>query len=464
MFGTRPDPSFDNQLNKAVILEFGRRRGIDVAGLPPGLSAAVEWVARRVADEGVKLSCRECGSCSRSHLICSTCSRATCQKCVQGGINTAWNLGWQCPECYVLDVMIDGDISGVLSVRESGLLKLATEVTRISSKQLAAGTWALYQRAVVSIISFSRETGIWFFPVISDNDAKGLCLYLAHLANTGKTFSYVKTLRSAVASFHRHAGVDDPFTKWPRLSALLDGLRKSTSGPVHRAEGLTIVILRDLVGFLLHEWQDVSRTRRIRACALRDAVCLVLAFFAMRRASEMFVDATGVYGLRIRDITYRPDGPGYALFVRKMKNDVSGSGHSIMVAMDTESGFPVGHMLTALLSSLKADGVTDGNAPLFIPTTSAGWFSWVPSSIKGAHLTQVVRSTMRKVYVDVASSVVLASMFSFHSLRRGGAEHALYKDIPLHLVQQQGAWGSLQGLQPYVGSSMDDRVSVSRRM
>ena len=116
------------------------------------------------------------------------------------------------------------------------------------------------------------------------------------------------------------------------------------------------------------------------------------------------------------------------------------------------------------IALLKVAGCARVNVPFFLPTDRTGKFVFANASGKGVHLGQIVRKHMRAVFTDVAADKTLAGRFRFHSLRRGGAEHALSCGVECHLVQQQGAWASLAGMEPYIGSSVTERMSVTMRM
>eukprot|EP00961_Rhodomonas_salina_P249711 3375375-Rhodomonas_salina.2 len=75
----------------------------------------------------------------------------------------------------------------------------------------------------------------------------------------------------------------------------------------------------------------------------------------------------------------------------------------------------------------------------------------------------IFRVLLRQVYDDVRDNDALASRFSWHLLRRGGATWATRCRVSQELVLGHGIW-SLLGIQPYLAADSRAKLSVTRAM
>eukprot|EP00961_Rhodomonas_salina_P146002 1965172-Rhodomonas_salina.2 len=118
------------------------------------------------------------------------------------------------------------------------------------------------------------------------------------------------------------SGAPDPWERFPQLRTMCEGLKKQVGTPASRKEGVTINIFKAVFEF----WDLSEKTYRAagNSCladnALLNATQLCFGFFGLRRASELFVSASGHMGLRIWDVDV-VEGSHVALFIRKQKND-----------------------------------------------------------------------------------------------------------------------------------------------
>ena len=94
----------------------------------------------------------------------------------------------------------------------------------------------------------------------------------------------MRTFRSAFKSFHAALGIEDPWVKYPALYALTASLQKQISLPPRPKVGLTIIILKAILRYIKVEEPSLRQQNRHGTADvfLRDAVSLIIDFFAMR--------------------------------------------------------------------------------------------------------------------------------------------------------------------------------------
>eukprot|EP00961_Rhodomonas_salina_P271585 3669586-Rhodomonas_salina.1 len=155
----------------------------------------------------------------------------------------------------------------------------------------------------------------------------------------------------------------------------------------------------------------------------------------MRRASEIFVNASRSMGLRIRDV-HLEEGSHVLLFIRKQKNDPYSKGSEVVIAWVTGSGVQDGATLQLLLLHLQASGMSLDDA-LFCPTRecTGGFRQPSPSGFRAAGSLQTALKTL---FEDCRADLALVKQFTWHSLRRGGASWAFRNNVPLKTVMRHG--------------------------
>eukprot|EP00961_Rhodomonas_salina_P246077 3324874-Rhodomonas_salina.1 len=104
-----------------------------------------------------------------------------------------------------------------------------------------------------------------------------------------------------------------------------------------------------------------------------------------------------------------------------MKNDSYARGHTVLLAWTTGSGIPVGETVQSYVRRLDESGIK-GDEAFLCQATDKGFR--VPEMGKAYSNSGIFRVLLRQVYEDVQDNDALASRFSWHSLRRGGATWA----------------------------------------
>lgn len=84
-------------------------------------------------------------------------------------------------------------------------------------------------------------------------------------------------------------GIEDPWVKFPALSALTAGLQKQIAVPPLPKIGLIIVMLKDMLRYIDTEEAALRRAGQVGVAdvLLRNAVALILAFFGMHCSDEI---------------------------------------------------------------------------------------------------------------------------------------------------------------------------------
>jgi len=179
----------------------------------------------------------------------------------------------------------------------------------------------------------------------------------------------MRTFRSAFKSFHAALGIQDPLVKYPALYALTAGLQKQISLPPRPKVGLTIIILKAMLRYIEVEEPSLRQQNRHRTAdvLLRDAVSLIIAFFAMRRSDEVFVNKTHTHGILQSQIVLE-QGKHVLLFVPAQKIDPTHQGHFVTLAWVSGSGVKIGSWIQRLFHRLQVCNARHPACPLFLPT------------------------------------------------------------------------------------------------
>jgi len=193
---------------------------------------------------------------------------------------------------------------------------------RSASKRLALSTWIGDIRCVQKAITFTEVHGVVCFPVLNGSIAKRCQLFFQHLRAQGLAWGTMRTFQSAFKFFHAALGIEDPWVKYPALYALTAGLKKQISLPPRPKVGLIIIMLKAILGYIEVEEASLRQQNRHGTAdvLLRDAVSLIIAFFAMRRSDEVFVNKTRTHGILQSQIVLE-QGKHVLLFVPAQKID-----------------------------------------------------------------------------------------------------------------------------------------------
>eukprot|EP00961_Rhodomonas_salina_P267629 3616241-Rhodomonas_salina.1 len=253
-----------------------------------------------VAEKGERKSCVKCKACTSAYLQCSQCDHAYCRPCltvVDGGL---WDINFSCPACMIESEKWPDETNYV-----TAMLNLAESTLQTMGAALRAGTWLAYHRCIAQLLAFGETTRRVVFPITDEHSATSLAMFLEHLRGCGFSLSKITHFRSAIRNICRAGGLPDPWTAFPFLNGVCEGIKKRSPGKPQRKEGLST----NMVKILLEFWSASEKRYRAEGqhkladTVMRHQVCVVLGFVSMRRKSEIFLAADGRLGLRILHIS-----------------------------------------------------------------------------------------------------------------------------------------------------------------
>jgi len=429
---------------------------VDPTPMPAPLRAAKEWAAFNLATFGQRHSCHTCHSVSTACLHCSTCDHSFCRPCLGLQDGELWSLGFQCHACIVHDACLDPS-----TPVDPGVERLAKSMLVTVAAALKPGTWALYQRCISDMLRFSKRFSVRLFPVASREAAQGVALFLEYLRENGFSWARISHYRAALRSLCEAGELPDPFTTFPVLKSICEGLKKRITLRPRRKEGVTLLMVQALLEFWERS-EDVARkagNTRLADTALRNQVAVILGWCGMRRASEIFINKDGTMGLRRSHVSW-VRGSHITLFVQAMKNDPYGVGNEVILAWITASGIRVGDTLMRYIARLDACNIPE-DAGLLLPTRVSGFV--LPAKGRGFRPTDCLRKGLQQCFQEF-SCPELRQRFSWHSLRRGGASHAVRQQADHRLVMGHGLWKSEEGMRPYMTADLAGKLVVTQMM
>ena len=444
-----------------AIKEWAATQGLALDTSQPALKAA-KWLALQLLRRREQPLCIMCKQRSVTCMHCQECSHPYCSACLKLEPDCCWDIDFCCPPCVVAGLI-------TLQPRDpaSGspyLLQLAFSAMRSASHRLALSTWKGYIRCVQKAITFTEVHGVVCFPVLNGAIAKGCQLFFQHLRAQGLAWGTMRTFRSAFKSFHAALGIEDPWVKYPALFALTAGLQKQISLPPRPKVGLTIIMLKAMIRYIEVEEPFLRQQNRHGTAdvLLRDAVFLIIAFFAMRRSDEVFVNKTHTHGILQSQIVLEQDRY-VQLFVPAQKTDPTHQGHFVTLAWVSGSGVKIGFWIQRLLRRLQICGARHPACPLFLPTRGNHGFHRV---YVGQAVTKpnTFESLLPRVFAIFRTQPQLLRLFGNHSCRRGGATHAFWQGVCMKLLAPHGGWRSEAGLKTYTSASFGQRMSVTLQM
>ena len=177
------------------------------------------------------------------------------------------------------------------------------------------------------------EYKVLCFPILNERLADGCMFFFQHLRATGASWGSMRGVRSAFRSFHKAMGWPDPWLVFPRLAVMTKGLQKQTTLPPVQKVGLTIQMVK---GIMDYSDTEIKLARgnfnyMVADILLRDAVAIMIAFFAMRRSDEIFVNKGHSHGLLQQHVQLHC--PSHvSIFVQGQKTDSYHKGHYVVLA------------------------------------------------------------------------------------------------------------------------------------
>ncbi len=197
----------------------------------------------------------------------------------------------------------------------------------------SAATRLAYASDWRSFVAFATRNELPFLPAAPQTVA----LYLAELADVGKSVSTIRRRLAAIADMHEEAELENP-TSATAVRAILGGISRAKGVAPTRKAALTTDLLKDALLAMPGE----------KLPALRDRAVFLIGFHAALRRSE-------IAALNVEDLRFEREG--VVLTLRKSKTDQEGAGYEIgLPTHPIEAICPVRALKTWLEASTIAEG------------------------------------------------------------------------------------------------------------
>lgn len=288
---------------------------------------------------------------------------------------------------------------------------------------VAPGTLNNRMRQAKSFVKFSV---LYNFDPLQPTDTH-LCMYAQFLKNSHSSPQSVKNYLSGAKTWvAEHGGLTQPFLSRD-LDQLTKGFVKNSNHVPMRAAPLNVNHL-----FMIAEY--VQANPFVPRSVLP---CIIIGFKCFLRSSNLLSPSTDSWGgphtLLSRDITLLKDSLLISIRSTKSKSDNRPEIFSLEKELDSRL-CPV-RLWTEYVRAVN------------------------PWAYGPAFLTNDLRPlTARHVVVAMRAALDAATdldpgRVSLHSLRRGAAQDALEKGLPLPQIKTLGLWKSDSGIKPYLDSS-----------
>jgi site-specific recombinase XerD len=254
-----------------------------------------------------------------------------------------------------------------------------------------------------------------------------VAVYLAWLADGGRTVSTIGRRLVALAARHRETGhhLD---TRHPAIARTLKGIRRTLGTAPATKAAVTVEEVRALCAAL-----------PASLAGLRDRALLLVGFAGAFRRSELVA-------LRRADLALRPEG--LVVRLRRSKTDPDGVGRPVAIPRGRRAdGCAVG----ALEVWLAAAGIEDG--PLFRAIDRTGRIA--DRALSDRVVALVVKRAAAAAGLD-------ATRYAGHSLRAGFATSAARAGADEHAIMRQTGHRSVQMVRRYIRDGDLFRTTAAR--
>ena len=142
----------------------------------------------------------------------------------------------------------------------------------------------------------------------------------------------------------------------------------------------------------------------------------MMAFFAMRRSDEIFVNKGHSHGLLQQHVQLHC--PSHvSIFVQGQKTDSYHKGHYVVLAWISGSGVPIGGWIQRLFLRLEECGRCVPASPLFLPTMGNHGFKCVTQG-QPVSKPDTFKRLLPRVFPMFQSHPHFLVLFNWHSCRR----------------------------------------------
>lgn len=261
--------------------------------------------------------------------------------------------------------------------------------------------------------------------------------YIAFLANK-LCFSSIRQYLNVVRLLHLEAGYANPLSENWYLSSILKGLRRFKGQATVQKLPITCSILQGILGHL-----NFSRPFDLAFWA----ACLV-GFFSFFRKSNLLVSSLAKFDpskhLCYSDVLFQPSG---AVLTVRWSKTIQFKQRILHIPLPRMVNSPFCPSAALMLCRHMLPHLTDP-FPLFCYPASEGI-----KPLTHTEFVDCLRNCLSKLGLD-------PSVYSGHSLRRGGASFALQCGLSSELIKLQGDWAS-NAYEKYLNPSFSLRKQVA---
>ena len=390
------------------------------------------------------------GTVDALDLECSGCGDWSHRRC-QGLAAAAYPGGvFVCRRCLLAEAQLG-------CVPDAALEELAGKAVAAAGSAVAessAETYLSHRRRVVQFAeSVLRIPAHAVFPrgPGADLNRAHICMFLAWAVQRYAVSTIDGTL-SALSDWQRARGVPAAaaIRRDPMVRRLWAQLQREAAGSAAAQPQMKPPFPIGLLVWLV-AWLGTTNAPGSAAERGQDACWLVLGFFGMLRRSELA-------GLRLQDVREVPGG-GVELLVRRSKTDQKGAGALVALSAESGSGVRIQALLAWHMRVAATSGARAGQ-PLF--TRRAEW-GLQPAGMAKGEFTMRMRLLLTEAMRQIGPGVRDLSVYTAHSLRRGGATAAAEGGATLEDIKAHGRWKS-DAVRRYVQPGAGARMRIVGRM
>ena len=268
-----------------------------------------------------------------------------------------------------------------------------------------------------------------------------LCLYGQFLGRSFRSVESVKNYISGIKSLHYILDIKFPLENKVQLELMLKGMARKSSHMPNRALPITPQILNDMLKFLnLGNAEDATFW-----------CCILFMFFLMARKSNMVPVSVSDFDpdkqlLRQDIVIFK----GVLVVLIKWSKTNQFGSRLLKVPLVTIPG--------SALCPVKAYK----NMAKLMPASSHQP-AFLINNGNGRTKPLIYGQLQEKIKGLISKSGRDSSLYSTHSLRRGGCSWAFKAGVPTNLIQHHGDWLS-DCYKNYLTFDFQEKLSVSERM
>jgi site-specific recombinase XerD len=276
----------------------------------------------------------------------------------------------------------------------------------------ADSTIRAYYADMRDLIYFCEKRGTVGLPIAGED----LCIYIAHLTQSGRTSASIRRVMAGVATIHKLNRFEDP-TKDPDVLLEMRRMHRKLGRYSKQALGITSDILEKMI-------QASEAGNR----GSRDRALLLLAYDSLCRRSELVE-------LRIEDIQIilKNGKEQMSILMRKSKTDQYAVGKRIFVSQRTKLA------IKEWLERLR-------NPKFGVLLRGVNRAQRIVEPLKPGQINRIYKRLARLAKLDEE----MIEQISGHSLRVGHAQDMVNAGDSLPLIMSKGRWSKTDTVMRYV--------------